>query len=237
MCVRGFNDDPELEEFFERLQHKKQGFPVIKTQMDATLAKLDNRLMKLKSVQSAWIKLEQLKTDISGIQATVDSLTAEKETATGKAEVAATEQAEVDDAKIKADRLLIVAGNISRIYKEAQSATREVQAIETELEFTGGLTRTIPDCQKDLEQVTDKSKIARRDIKRIQAIVDNARLESQMIEKAIGDLERKLSDLEHKMDFKCGLDLQLEEYNENLTNHMNECKVSYIILSTSLSLS
>ncbi|KAI7892510.1 uncharacterized protein EV154DRAFT_537478 [Mucor mucedo] len=224
LCVRGFNDEPELEEFSAKLQHKKQGFPVIQTQMEATLAKLDVRLTKLKSVQGAWIKLEQLKSDIAGIQATVDSLTAEKETATAKAEIAATEQAEVDDAKIKADRLLIVAGNVSRIYKEAQAASKEVQAIETELEFAGGSTRTITDCQRDLEQVSDKSKLVRRDLKRIQSDIDSSRLQAQMIEKTIRDHEKSLSELEQNINFKCGLEFQLEEYNETLAKHIDECK-------------
>lgn len=123
--------------------------------MESSLAKLNIRITKLKSVQGAWIRLEQLRNDIAGIQSTVNALAVEKENATKKAELASNEQAEVDDCKIKADRLLIVAGNISRIRKEIQVAADEIQSIETELQFTGS-TRTIPDCQKDLEEVADK---------------------------------------------------------------------------------
>lgn len=228
LCVRGFNDEPELEEFSSKLQHKKNSFPVLKASMENTLAKLNNRLARLKGVQGAWIKLEQLKSDIVGIQSTVDALTSEKEIATRKAEVAAAEQAEVDRAKIKADALCIVAGNISRIFKEAQIAKEEVEIIESELHFSGGSARTISDCQKDLEEVTDKSKIARRDMNRIQSTAENSRIQAQTIERVTREHEKKLSDLEHKMNFKCGLDLQLEELNENLAKHTNESKVSTI---------
>lgn len=155
LCVRGFNDDSELNEFFEKLQHKKKGFPVLKTQMETSLAKLNTRVGKLKSVQGAWIKLEQLRSDIAGIQSTFDALTFEKENASRKAEKATIEQAEMDDNKIKTERLLIVAGNVSRILKEVQTVTNEIQNIELELEFSGS-TRTIPDCQKDLEDIVDK---------------------------------------------------------------------------------
>lgn len=155
LCCRGFNDDTELEDFAGRLEQKKKGFPALRTQMEAALTKLDGRLNKLKTVQGAWIKLEQLRKDISGVKATVNQLNAEREIAAKKAEVASNEQREVDRSKIKADNFYTIAGNISRIRKEITVAVSDISLIETELEFSGS-TRTIPECQKDIEYNNDK---------------------------------------------------------------------------------
>lgn len=74
------------------------------------------------------------------------------------------------------------------------------------------------------------SKIIRREIKRIQTDTENSRRQAQSIDNTIRDYEKKLSDLEHKLNFKCGLDLQLEEVNENLVKQTNECNVSKVFL-------
>lgn len=223
LCCRGFNDDNELQVFANGLDQKKKGFPVVKLQMEATLTKLNTRLDKLKTVHGAWIKLEQLRKDISSIQVTVDTLNHEREKAAELAEIASIKQRDVDNCKIKADNLFTIAGNISRIHKEILTASDEISVIETELRFSGS-TRTITDCQKDLEQISDQSKIVRRDIKRIQTDIENVRRQANLIDTTIREHEKKLSGLEHKLDFKVGLNFQLEELNEQLIEHINECK-------------
>jgi predicted transcriptional regulator len=62
---------------------------------------------------------------------------------------------EVDGSKIKADNLLNTAGNISRILKEIKIVDEQIESIESDLQFTGS-TRTISDCQRDLEELADK---------------------------------------------------------------------------------
>lgn len=227
LCIRGFNDDPEFNEFYEKLQQKKKDFPTLKAQLDSSLSKYNSRLIKLKSVQGSWIKLESLRKDIAAVEATVKAYSEGKEKAMNKFDVASAEQVEVDDYKIKADRLLIMAGNISRINKETKMIDDEIDSIETELSITGS-TRTISDCQKDLEDIGDKSKLIRRDIKRIHSEMDTARRLSQAIENQIRDSREKLLGLEHKLDYKVSLELQLEEYKEQMADHKKSYEVMYV---------
>lgn len=62
---------------------------------------------------------------------------------------------EVDNCKIKADKLLQIAGNANRLYKEIEALNQDVQVIEDELKFSGS-TRTLSDVQKELEELADK---------------------------------------------------------------------------------
>ncbi|GAA5809421.1 hypothetical protein MFLAVUS_002829 [Mucor flavus] len=223
LCCRGFNDNTELTEFAGKLEEKKKRFPSLKTQIEASLVNTKRRLSKLKSVQGEWIKLEQLRKDISGIEETVNQLEAERKVAAEKVEVTSTEQRDVDRCKIKADNIFTIVGNISRIRRETIVVADEISMVESELQFSGS-TRTIPDCQKDLEKISDQSKIVRRDIKRIYADIENTRRQASSIDTTIRQHEKQLSTLEHKLDFKVGLNFQLEELNEQLVEHTNECK-------------
>jgi predicted DNA-binding protein YlxM (UPF0122 family) len=60
---------------------------------------------------------------------------------------------------------------------------------------------------------------------RINADIDTSRRQAMAIENNIRDSREKLLTLEHKLDFKVGLELQLEEVKEQLAEHTNECKV------------
>lgn len=124
--------------------------------MKEKLAKFTEHLGKLKAVQGPWMRLENVKKDIASIQQTVDKYKSDKENAASKADVATAEQVEVDKCKIKADGLLNTAGNISRILKEIKVVQGEIESIESELQFSGS-TRTISDCQRDLEELADKT--------------------------------------------------------------------------------
>lgn len=70
------------------------------------------------------------------------------------------------------------------------------------------------------------SKLIRREIKRIHSDLDSARRASQAIENSIRDSREKLMNLEHKLNFKVGLELQLQEAKEQLQEHMNSYKVN-----------
>jgi hypothetical protein len=76
--------------------------------------------------------------------------------------------------------------------------------------------------------IFNHSKIIRRDIKRIHAELDNARRLSQAIENSIRDSREKLLSLEHKLDFKVGLEYQLQEYKEQLEEHTKSHEVTII---------
>lgn len=67
--------------------------------------------------------------------------------------------------------------------------------------------------------------IARREVNRINADMENARRQAQSIDSKLQEYERELLGLQHKLDFQVGLNMQLEEMNEQLERHIKECKV------------
>lgn len=65
---------------------------------------------------------------------------------------------EVDNYKIKADRLLQIAGNANRLFKEIEVLNQDIKIIEDELKYSGS-TRTLSDVQKELEELADKRSV------------------------------------------------------------------------------
>lgn len=61
----------------------------------------------------------------------------------------------MDNCKIKADKLLLIARNVSRINDEVQMVSAEIDDLECELSFSG-TTRSMSDVQQELEEINDK---------------------------------------------------------------------------------
>lgn len=61
-------------------------------------------------------------------------------------------------------------------------------------------------------------------MKRINSDIDTSRRQASAIEHQIRDYREKLLGLQHKQDFRVGLNMQLEEMKEQLAEHQNECK-------------
>lgn len=61
-------------------------------------------------------------------------------------------------------------------------------------------------------------------MKRINSDIDTSRRQASAIERQIRDYREKLLGLQHKQDFRVGLNMQLEEMKEQLAEHQNECK-------------
>lgn len=155
VCARDFEDDSEIETFKEQVEKMRSFIPGRQEQLRAQLTKMEERKTKLASVADTWVKWETLSKDLASIEETVNAFTAQREEAVNKADVASTNMIEVDNCKIKADKLLLIARNVSRINGEVQELTGEITDIEDELSFTGS-TRTMSDVQQELEDLNDR---------------------------------------------------------------------------------
>ncbi|KAI8067619.1 uncharacterized protein B0P05DRAFT_200286 [Gilbertella persicaria] len=150
------------------------------------------------------------------------TLEQEKTATSTKVEIASTEFAQVDDCKIKADKLLLIARNVYRLYKEIESLNEDIMATERELGNQGSKTRTMTDVQRELEDYAEKSKITRRDIKRIHTDMDVQRRRVQAIELSLRDSREKKMKLEHDLNSKVALEYTLQEYKEQLQEHIDQ---------------
>lgn len=139
---------------------------------------------------------------------------------------------EVDNCKIKADKLLLIVRNVSNLNREVDLLTQDVQDLERELEFSGS-TRTSDDVMKELEELTERSKTIRRDMKRIHTEIDMNNRQRQSVERALNESSQKLIRLENERDRKVGMQLQLDDIKEQRDSRKAEYEVSFARCSSS----
>ncbi|KAI8641195.1 hypothetical protein BD408DRAFT_219411 [Parasitella parasitica] len=75
---------------------------------------------------------------------------------------------------------------------------------------------------KELEELTERSRTVRREMKRIHANMDVYNRKRQSTERALSESKQKLLGLEHERDFKVGLEIQLEELREQKMSSRDE---------------
>lgn len=131
----------------------------------------------------------------------------------------------MDNCKIKADKLLLIARNVSNLNREVELLTQDVLDLEKELEFSGS-TRTSDDVMKELEELTEKSKTIRRDMKRIHTEIDMNNRKRQSVERVLNESSQKLIRLENERDHKVGMQLQLDDIKEQRDSRKVEYEVS-----------
>ncbi|CEP14075.1 hypothetical protein [Parasitella parasitica] len=221
LCTRDFASDDEIKSFQNQLKQMQDFIPDRLNKMKEQLKEIEVKRTRLLSAQGTWIKLESLNKDLASIKETMNAFGAEKETCADKARVATAELAEVDNCKIKADNLLLIARNVSNLNREVESLNQDVIDIERELEGSGS-TRTSDDVMKELEELSEKSRTVRREMKRIHANVDIQNRKRQSTERALSESTQKLLGLEHQRDFKVGLEIQLTDLREQKMTSQSE---------------
>lgn len=130
----------------------------------------------------------------------------------------------MDNCKIKADKLLLIARNVSNLNREVEILTQDVQDLEKELEFSGSV-RTSDDVMKELEELTERSKTIRRDMKRIHTEIDMNNRKRQSVERALNESSQKLIRLENERDRKVGMQIQLDDIKEQRASRSIEYEV------------
>ncbi|CAO3610690.1 unnamed protein product [Mucor fragilis] len=213
LCTRDFANNDEIELFRNQLKLMQDFIPEKQQKMKEQLKEIEARKSKLLSAQGIWHKLESLKKELASITETKDTFETEKKAAEERNRLATAQLVEVDNCKIKADKLLLIARNVSNLNREVELLTQDVQDLEKELEFSGS-TRTSDDVMKELEELTEKSKTIRRDMKRIHTEIDMNNRKRQSVERALNESSQKLIRLENERDHKVGMQLQLDDIKE-----------------------
>ncbi|KAK4520801.1 ribosomal protein S23 [Mucor velutinosus] len=213
LCTRDFANNDEIEMFRNQLKLMQDFIPEKQQKMKEQLKEIEARKAKLLSAQGTWIKLESLKKDLASISSTKEAFETEKKAAEERNRVATAQLVEVDNCKIKADKLLLIARNVGNLSREVDLLTQDVQDLEKELEFSGS-TRTSDDVMKELEELTERSKTIRRDMKRIHTEIDMNNRKRQSVERALNESSQKLIRLENERDRKVGMQLQLDDIKE-----------------------
>ncbi|OBZ90869.1 DNA repair protein RAD50 [Choanephora cucurbitarum] len=221
MCTKAFNDQSEIDAFKSTLEQMRNFIPAEQEKLRKISVEEEKKLAKFKQALNVWMKLETVKKDIAGLKQSLEAFESEKEAAVSKTDVASTEFAETDGCKIKADKLLLIARNVNRIYKEIESLNEDMMAAERELGSQGARTRTMSDVQKELEEISERSKSVRRDIKRIHTDMDVQRRRVQAVELSLRDSREKKLKLEHDLNSKVALEYQLEDLKEQLQDNLN----------------
>ncbi|KAL0145178.1 DNA repair protein RAD50 [Mucor lusitanicus] len=213
LCTRDFANNDEIELFRNQLKLMQDFIPEKQQKMKEQLKEIEARKSKLLSAQGTWHKLESLRKDLASISETKAAFETEKKAAEERNRVATAQLVEVDNCKIKADKLLLIVRNVSNLNREVDLLTQDVQDLEKELEFSGS-TRTSDDVMKELEELTERSKTIRRDMKRIHTEIDMNNRQRQSVERALNESSQKLIRLENERDRKVGMQLQLDDIKE-----------------------
>ncbi|CEI85653.1 hypothetical protein RMCBS344292_00110 [Rhizopus microsporus] len=223
LCTRSFNEDVENDAFQGKLQTIMQRIPDQRERLNNKLKTNEDKRIRLRAAQGSYIKLETLNKDIANLEKNLGEFEKEKENASNRADVASAELIEIETYTNKIDNMLKTAEEITRLLKESNALQRDISELENELNFMGS-TRTMTDCQKDMEEISMKSQAVRRDIKRLHDDIDLSRRQIQAVENNIRDFRENLLNCQHKLDFKVGVEMQLKEYEENLKEHIEELK-------------
>ncbi|KAL9555627.1 hypothetical protein MBANPS3_002284 [Mucor bainieri] len=225
LCTRDFANNDEIELFRNQLKLMQDFIPEKQQKMKEQLKEIEARKSKLLSAQGTWLKLESLRKDLASIAETKESFEADKKVAEERNRAATAELVQVDTCKIKADKLLLIARNISNLNREVDLLKQDVQDLEAELASSGS-TRTSDDVMKELEELTERSKTIRRDMKRIHNDIDIKNRKRQTGERALNESSQKLIRLENDRDRKVGMQLQLDDIKEQRDSRQAELEKS-----------
>ncbi|ORE11821.1 P-loop containing nucleoside triphosphate hydrolase protein [Rhizopus microsporus var. microsporus] len=184
LCTRSFNEDVENDAFQGKLQTIMQRIPDQRERLNNKLKTNEDKRIRLRAAQGSYIKLETLNKDIANLEKNLGEFEKEKENASNRADVASAELIEIENYTNKIDKTLKTAEEITRLLKECNALQRDISELENELNFMGS-TRTMTDCQKDMEEISMKSmgKIE-KDISPLEAQVEET---AAAHEKAMGE--------------------------------------------------
>ncbi|KAI9280726.1 hypothetical protein BY458DRAFT_430486 [Sporodiniella umbellata] len=155
LCTRGFSENSQNEAFQGKLETIMQRIPNQRVKLNEKLKQNEEKKTKLRSAQGDWIKLESLRKDVASIEKNLVDFEIEKDGASNRADVASVELIEIESYTRNVSKLLKPAEEMARLFKEAELLAKETLALEDELSYTG-FTRTLADCQQDMEELSLK---------------------------------------------------------------------------------
>ncbi|CAO3628334.1 unnamed protein product [Cunninghamella echinulata] len=202
LCVRQFSDDTSFDQFLQRMQSTIEKIPNQRSDYSKKIEALENKLQKLRSLEGSWQQLETLeKRDIVQLEKAATEQERKQKGAIENLHEISTELTQANEDKSRLEQLYKLSEDAIRYHSEANQLNEDISRLEMELQRTGS-TRTINDCQRELEDLTDKSKTTRREMKRLQDDRESSFHIFQQLESNIRDYKDKLTRLGYKLDAK-----------------------------------
>ncbi|KAI9302405.1 hypothetical protein BJ944DRAFT_242399 [Cunninghamella echinulata] len=200
LCVRPFSDDTDFDQFLQKMQSTIEKIPNQRSDYSKKIEALEEKLQKLRSLEGSWQQLETLeKKDITQLEKAASEQEQKQKDAIENLHKITIELTQANEDKSHLEQLYKLSEDAIRYYREATQLSEDISRLEMELRRTGS-TRTINDCQRELEDLTDKSKTTRREMKRLQDDRESSFRIFQQLENNIRDYKDKLTQLGYKLD-------------------------------------
>lgn len=122
------------------------------------------------------------------------------------------------------ERLQKRAEEMTRLRKEINQLKHDIQRLEGELLETGS-TRTVTDCQRELEVLSDQSRATRRSIKRLHESREVEIRRQQNAENVVRDMREKVTAAEYKVKARERIEKQIEKIQEDYREQMKCSRV------------
>ncbi|KAI7851925.1 AAA domain-containing protein [Circinella umbellata] len=227
LCKRTYSSDQEVEykTFLKALEDAVKNIPKKEESFRKNIGANEKKLAKLKSLQTTWNQLKTLRdTELVDLKKTVDNYTDQRKLLASKIDTQNMNIMDLKEEKQRIEWLYKRAEEISRYKKEARQLEQDVVQLESELGRTGS-TRTVTDCQRELEDLSDKSKTIRRDLRRLNDDRETVMHQIQAANNAVHGAREIVRDVKHKLENRERIERQIEQVQNELKSYMQQLQV------------
>ncbi|KAG0182787.1 DNA repair protein rad50 [Apophysomyces sp. BC1034] len=218
LCSRQFLEENELQSFLKKLESTMAKIPAQMTDLKNLRSECELRQLKLKELDGPWERMQKLQqNDLVALSKSIDDYIQDKNTLSRKNEMANENAMKLEKEKKRLEWLLKQSEDVSRQQLEVKQLDDDIDCLEKELGRTGSI-RTMTDCQREREDLSDQCKIVRRDIKRLQDDRELSMRELQLSENAVRDAREAVTNMKYKMETREKLEKNLEEAENKLRN-------------------
>ncbi|KAL9098251.1 MAG: hypothetical protein Q9163_006058 [Psora crenata] len=209
LCMRGFNDSKEVEQFVNVMKKKMKEEDFVKTKSD--LAAQEDLLHKAKEVGPAYITWVRLtKTDLPRLESTAKDLSLKRSTALRELEELDHAVNERELARAEVYSLGKPVANITKYDQEIAGLSAQIQDM-TGKQTHFAFSRSLEEVHQQLDAVKKKSKDAVREKDKLSA--DKERLHSKIstIELELVNAKGNLSNANHQLEKRTAKLRQIED--------------------------
>ncbi|ORX46471.1 hypothetical protein DM01DRAFT_340876 [Hesseltinella vesiculosa] len=203
LCRRAFDDAQGVEDLVNKLQDLLEKLPTKMSKISEVVDQLEGKRQQLRSVESSWQRMNTLREkDVQPLERERTQLEQEqKEAKDHLDEVSKNSLTEVKEGKGRLDYLFKLSEDVVRYLREIKALEQDITRLEFDLKKTGS-TRTITDCQREIESTQEKSKSIRREIKRLHEDHQVSQQTLQQLESNVRDYRESLTRMTHQLEKK-----------------------------------
>ncbi|KAI8388332.1 uncharacterized protein BYT42DRAFT_491740 [Radiomyces spectabilis] len=194
LCVRRFSADDELTAFMKKLETTMAKIPDQQRELKKALAECVQRQTRVKALSGPWEKLQTVRQEIDDLRGSVKAYEKEKNEAAREADGLSDELMALQSEKQQLESLLKRSEEVSRYQRECKQLEEEIGRLEAELRKTGS-TRTVTECQNEIEALSDK-----RLRHQLQQQLKQAHDESNEASKKIKEFDQKIEPFNEQIE-------------------------------------